>query len=124
MGSGRAAVAVFLGGTVGALARYGLGLWIAPIGEVPLATLAANLAGSAVLGVLAGQAERRRRRGWGWAMLGVGFAGALTTFSTFALEALELLDGPGPLVAVLYAGGSIVAGLVIASQARRRSLAW
>ena len=109
---------------MGALARYGLGVWMVPVGEVPVATLAANLAGSAVLGVLAGQAEKRGRKGWGWSMLGVGFAGAFTTFSTFALEALELLDGPGPLMAVLYAGGSVLAGLVIASGARRSSLAW
>lgn len=109
---------------MGALARYGLGIWIVPVDDIPLATVVANLVGSAILGVLAGLAERRSRKGLGWAMLGVGFAGALTTFSTFALEAVSLLERQGPLIAALYAGGSVLAGLFIAASARRRSLAW
>ena len=123
LGPGRTAAAVFLGGSIGALCRYGLGIWIAPVAEVPVATAAANLAGSALLGVLAGLCERRARRGWGWALLGVGFCGALTTFSTFAREALDLLDRQGPLIAAFYAAGSILAGLFLAASARRRSLA-
>ena len=124
LGSGRLGAAVFLGGMVGALARYGLGVWVAPVAQIPVATLVANLLGSAVLGALAGAAERRARRGVAWAMLGVGFCGALTTFSTFALEAFELLDRQGPVVSILYAAASILAGLFLASVARRRSLAW
>lgn len=123
-GPGRLAAAVFLGGSVGALGRYGLGVWIAAVAEIPIATPAANLLGSALLGALAGIAERRARRGVGWAMLGVGFCGALTTFSTFALEAFDLLDRHGPVISVLYAGGSVAAGLSLASLARRRSLSW
>lgn len=121
---GHTAAAVFLGGSAGALARYGLGVWIVPVGEIPVATLVANLVGSALLGVLAGVVERRARRGLAWAMLGVGFSGALTTFSTFALEALHLLEGSGAPAAALYAGASILAGLLIAASARRVSLAW
>ncbi len=120
----RTAIAVFLGGSIGALVRYGLGIWIAPISEVPIATVIANLLGSALLGTLAGLTERRAARGPGYALLGVGLAGALTTFSTFALEALQLLDRSGPLVAALYAGGSVLAGLLIAAAARQRSRAW
>ena len=123
-GPGRLAAAVFLGGSVGALARYGLAVWVAPVADIPIATLTANLVGSALLGVLAGVAERRARRGVGWEMLGVGFCGAFTTFSTFALEAFDLLDRHGPMISVLYAGGSVAAGLSLAALARRRSLSW
>lgn len=124
LGPGPTAFAVFLGGSMGALARYGLGLWIAPVPGIPIATVVANLVGSAVLGAITGMSERRAPRGVAWAFLGVGFAGALTTFSTFALEALHLLDRHGLLIVVLYAGGSVAAGLFIAAAARQRSLAW
>ena len=118
------AVAVFAGGSAGALARYGLGLWLEPVGGIPVATVAANLAGSAILGVLAGLSAGRAGRGVAWALLGVGFAGALTTFSTFAWESLGILGERGPAVAALYAAGSIVAGLVVAHHSRLRALTW
>jgi len=48
----------------------------------------------------------------------VGLAGALTTFSTMAVEALDLLDASGPAAALLYVGGSVLAGLWLAASAR------
>ncbi len=124
IGRGATAAAVFGGGSLGALARYGLGEWLAPVGEVVTATLIANLVGSAILGVLAGLTARRVGRGVAWPLLGVGFAGALTTFSTFALEAITIFNDQGLATAVLYAGGSVLAGLWIATTARKRSIAW
>ncbi|MDE0230770.1 MAG: CrcB family protein [bacterium] len=118
------AIAVFCGGSLGALARYGLGEWLAPVGVVLTATVVANLLGSAILGVLAGVAARRGERGLAWSLLGVGFSGALTTFSTFAVEAIAILDDAGPAAAAVYLGGSVLAGLWVATAARRRSLAW
>ena len=109
---------------MGALARYGLGEWLAPVGKVLTATVVANLLGSAILGVLAGVAARRGEKGMAWSLLGVGFSGALTTFSTFAVEAITIFDEGGPAAAALYAGGSVLVGLWVASAARRRSLAW
>ena len=109
---------------MGALARYGLGEWLAPVGRVLTATLIANLLGSAILGVLAGLAARRGERGVAWSLLGVGFSGALTTFSTFAVEAITIFERSSPLGAAAYVGGSVLAGLWVASAARRRSLAW
>lgn len=124
LGAPHTAIAVFLGGSAGALTRYGLEVWIVPFGQIPVATVVANLVGSALLGTLAGLSERRAGRGVAWALLGVGFSGALTTFSTFALEALDLLGGQGPLAAALYAAASVLAGLLVATVARQRALAW
>lgn len=118
------AIAVFCGGSLGALGRYGLGEWLAPVGEVLTATVVANLLGSAILGILAGVAARRGEKGVSWSLLGVGFSGALTTFSTFAVEAITIFEEAGPAGAVLYAGGSVLLGLWVASAARRRGLAW
>lgn len=103
------------------MARYGLGLWLGAVEGIPLATVVANLGGSAILGFLAGVAQGRRR-GLVWALLGIGFSGAFTTFSTFAFEALTLAEQQGALVAGLYAAGSVIGGLVIADRARQWGL--
>lgn len=74
---------VAVGGALGAAARYALVLsWRA---HFPWAILTANLAGSFVLGVLLVHAQEQILL-----FLGIGFCGALTTFSTFALDTLVL----------------------------------
>jgi len=105
----RLLLAIFAGGCVGALARAGL-LELAPdhAGRWPWVTFGANVAGSLLLGWIAthrSPASRAR------ALIGTGFCGALTTFSTMQLELLEMLDADRIGVAVLYAGGSVIAGL-------------
>ena len=85
--------AVFVGGGVGAVGRYGLSLWarrLAPEAWMPWGTLAANLLGCAVIGLLAGlfahvEAPAPLKIG---AMTGV--LGGLTTFSTFSYETVQL----------------------------------
>jgi CrcB protein len=106
----RLLLAIFAGGCAGALARTGL-LELAPThaGRWPWVTFAVNVAGSLLLGWVAthrSPASRAR------ALIGTGFCGALTTFSTMQLELLEMLDADRTGVAVLYAGGSLAAGLV------------
>jgi CrcB protein len=64
------------------------------------ATLIVNLAGSLLLGLLAGAGARTS------ALLGVGFCGGLTTFSTYAVEVVE---GGGWRYAVLSTGGCLAA---------------
>lgn len=100
---------IFVGGCAGALARTGL-LELAPAhaGRWPWVTFGVNVAGSVLLGFIAthrSPASRAR------ALIGTGFCGALTTFSTMQLELLGMLDADRLGVAALYAGGSVVAGL-------------
>ncbi len=115
----RELAAVFAGGVLGALARVGLAEAV-PHGAAswPWATFAANLAGACVLGlVLArppaadGPATLRP------AFLGTGLCGALTTFSTFQLELLRMLDEGAAGLALGYAAVSLAGGLAAVALA-------
>jgi CrcB protein len=98
----------------GTLARAGVvEAWPPHAGHWPWATFAVNVAGSALLGWVAG-GERHHR------LLGAGFCGALTTFSTFQLELLHMLDADRVGLALLYAAASIAAGLLAVTVAGRR----
>ena len=97
------------GGFVGAVSRYGLGfipLWP----ELPLMTLLINFVGSVVIGAvvetvsLAPGAPPREAV----LFLKVGLCGGFTTFSTFSLETLELIEGGQWLAAGAYALASVV----------------
>ena len=81
--------AVAAGGALGAMTRYAvsLGLGTGMFGVPgPLATLAVNVAGSAMMGILAGLVAAGIAIPEAWrGFVAVGFLGALTTFSSFAL---------------------------------------
>jgi CrcB protein len=108
---------LMLGGGAGANARYWLGVLVRTLqGEVafPWATFIINVSGSAVLGFAAAfflHHPDPARRNW-YLLLGTGFCGGFTTFSTFSLETLELLQEGRPWTAAAYALGSVAAGLL------------
>ena len=82
-----------LGASVGALARWQLGLWLnTGTHWLPLGTLAANLSGGWLIGLLVAifQANPQIDPVWRLALV-TGFLGALTTFSTFSMETVQLL---------------------------------
>lgn len=117
--------AVFLGGVVGALARVTLGEALPHhAGTWPWATFLVNVAGAFVLGLVV---ARRARAGGAPttadALLGPGFCGALTTFSSLQLELFDLLDAGHVGLAIAYAGGSVTAGLAAVLLAERAVLA-
>lgn len=108
---GRAAVAVFLGGAVGAGARTALATaWPPAPGHWPWLTFFVNVAGALLLGRLA----RAPRLFWT-----VGFCSALTTFATLQLELLQMLDAGRTALAAAYAAASVTAGLAGAGRAGR-----
>lgn len=106
---------VGLGGGLGALSRYGLGLlmvrWLGA--AFPWATLLVNLSGCLLIGIALGAspgAEGLLAREW--RLFGVvGFLGAFTTFSTFGYETISLLQGGKPGTAIMYVLASVVLGL-------------
>lgn len=105
------------GGVAGTGVRYAAGEWLpAGPGGWPTATFVVNVLGALVLGGLL-EALSRRGGDIGWRrrirlLAGTGFCGAMTTYSTLALE-VDLLTRSGDVgVAVGYAVGSVVAGLL------------
>lgn len=105
---------IALAGAAGALSRYALTGVIAgrTKGAFPWGTLVVNVSGSFVLGLLfVVMTERFLPSPTLRAAVTVGFLGAFTTFSTFALESLQLADEGAVGLALLNIGGSVVAGL-------------
>ena len=85
--------AITIGASIGALSRWGLGLWLTPGGVIPWGTLAANLVGGYLIGVCLAvfQALPDLDPAWRLAIV-TGFLGGLTTFSSFSAEVVTLLQ--------------------------------
>lgn len=86
-------VAVCIGACAGALLRWRLGLWLSPGGLLPWGTLASNLMGGYLVGVAVAVFQAMPALDPAWRLLCItGFLGALTTFSSFSLEVVEMLQ--------------------------------
>jgi len=85
---------VFIGGVAGALARYYVdGFVKEEVGSaLPWGTLTVNLIGASILGVLMGILNKGGLSTDTLALLGTGFCGALTTFSSFSLDTYKLFE--------------------------------
>jgi CrcB protein len=108
--------AIMAGGVVGTLARAGLGEALPhAAGTWPWSTFLVNLAGAFVLGWgLTRLAERTAPSRYWRFVLGTGFCGALTTFSTFQVETFELAHDGHVGLAVAYPAASLAAGMALA----------
>jgi CrcB protein len=114
------ALAVFLGGGLGSVARYGLGLLVAPwaMSPFPWGTWLANALATAVLVAITATAVPHletlpRSQQTLLLFATTGFCGGFSTFSTFSLETLRLFESGNALAAALNIGLSVAGCLVI-----------
>lgn len=111
-----ALLSVAFGGAGGAVLRY-LVSTILPnegVNAFPWATFVVNILGSCLLGVMAGVWAKQNppENPTLWLFIATGFCGGFTTFSTFSLEGLKLLQAGAITTYTLYSGATIVLGIV------------
>lgn len=106
-------VLVIVGGAVGSAARYLLSrLSLALIGPAyPWGTLAANVIGGFLMGVLAGALARIGGSEQTRLLLGVGVLGGFTTFSSFSLETVVMIERGDLALALGYVAVSVVGAI-------------
>lgn len=116
---------VALGGSLGAVARYGFGQLIRntlPYISWPIATLTVNILGSLGIGMIYILLERHHVHDAARLVLLVGFLGGFTTFSTFSLELLLMMERGDWTLAIGYAFASLCscfAGVYLGAQFAR-----
>jgi CrcB protein len=109
----QAVAAVAVGGAFGAAGRFGIAEVVRVATPWPpyIGTLAANLIGCFAIGVAFTYLEGSQRPDWVKALLVTGMLGAFTTFSTFSLEAMHLIEERKMLDLGGYIFASVLAGL-------------
>ena len=108
-------LAVGAGSFIGGVARYLVSLAMKGIGKgFPWATLAANLIGCVIIGLLWGLLSRNAAENTSWGLfLTVGLCGGFTTFSTFSKEALTMLQAGQVGGFVTYITISVLVGVAL-----------
>lgn len=130
MSDRRELLAIVAGGAVGGALRTGLSeLTGERAGRWPWTILIVNVVGCLLLGYLVTRLQERLPiTAYRRPLLGTGFCGALTTFSTFQVELLQMLDRDELGLAGLYVAASVAAGfagvLLGTALVRRARLTW
>ncbi|MBO6069195.1 MAG: fluoride efflux transporter CrcB [Bacteroidales bacterium] len=106
------------GSFIGGAARYLVSLMMKGASKgFPWATLAVNLVGCFLIGLLWGVFSRTASEGSNWALfLTVGLCGGFTTFSTFSKEALIMLQSGNIWSFAVYIASSVIAGVALVAM--------
>lgn len=119
-------IAISLGASAGALSRWQLSLWLNQGHAVlPWGTLAANWTGAWLVGVAVVffQSQTQLDPVWRLALI-TGFLGALTTFSTFSVEVVAMLQHARYALALGTASLHLVGSLALTLLGMRMATAW
>ena len=106
------ALLVATGGFFGAITRFAISNWFKKRNKTsfPIATFLINITGAFLLGYIIGNGGTT-----GWQLLlGTGFMGAFTTFSTFKLESVQLLNRKSFSIFLLYLSATYIVGILFA----------
>ncbi|MBT6587203.1 MAG: fluoride efflux transporter CrcB, partial [Gammaproteobacteria bacterium] len=109
--------AIALGGALGSVARHGMTVYFDDLlgRDFPYGIFIANIVGSAAIGVLFVLILERGLLSEVWrSLLMVGFLGAFTTFSTFSLQTIGLLQEGRLFAATIYTIGSVLLSITAA----------
>ncbi len=106
-------IVVGLGGFVGAICRYLIGLiQVNEVTTFPIKTFLINVIGCIVIGIITVAATKNSSINPQLVLfLKVGVCGGFTTFSTFALETADMIKAGNPLMAFIYVLGSVLIGV-------------
>ena len=111
--SGQAIIWVALGGALGAVGRYLVGLSLKTASGFPWATMSVNIFGSLLMGLVIGWLSRQNGGSDVLRLfVAVGVLGGFTTFSAFSMDFFTLLERRDIVATVLYLSGSLLGGLV------------
>lgn len=110
-----ATLLVGFGSSIGALARYWVGRAITHVNNhtFPWGTWIVNVAGTLLLGIFSEFFTVLHHHPDWWLILGTGFCGGFTTFSTMSVEAVTLFRSQR-ILGIIYLGSSLALGLVLA----------
>ena len=109
----RNTLVVAVGGALGSLARWSLGLVIIDNG-FPWATLLVNLTGAALLLHIIEWSEAHPYEKWWWRpLISVGFCGGYTTYSAFAVKLVEYINERMYFEFIMYAASTLIGTLLL-----------
>ena len=110
----RSILAVGIGSALGGIVRYLVGIIPAlkTTSDFPYPTMIVNILGAGLIGIAFALFSKENASDYYRLMIITGFLGGFTTFSTFSMDFIRLIQSGNTALAIIYAGGTIVVGFL------------